>query len=54
MPRTHLEIISVAGMEQFLCEKLLAGGGVTLVTLTSDKSFAAKNLPVHGRKVISR
>lgn len=41
-------------MEQLLSEKTLAEGNLTVVRLTSDNAFAAKNLPVYGRKVILR
>jgi hypothetical protein len=40
-------------MEQFLSEKFEMGGGVTFVTSTTSSGFAAKNLPVYDRKVIS-
>lgn len=41
-------------MEQFLSKKALTLGSVTVVTLTSGNSFAAKNLHVYGRKVMVR
>jgi hypothetical protein len=50
--RTHHKIISMAEMEQFFSEKSSAEGSVTVVTLTSDGGFTAKNLAVYGRKVI--
>lgn len=40
--------------EQFLSEKVLTGGGVTLVMLTSGRAFGVKNLPIGGRKVSLR
>lgn len=52
MARTHPKIISETETEQFLSEKVVIGRGVTVVTLMSSNTFAAKNLPFYDRKVI--
>lgn len=51
MARTRIKIISEVEKEQYLSEKVLIRGGVTLVLLMSSSSFAAKNSPFMTRKV---
>jgi hypothetical protein len=50
MSRAHHAVICEAEAAQFLSEKAIMRGGVTVVTLTSSSVFAAKNLPVYDRK----
>jgi len=49
---TDVKVISETESDQFLSEKSLERGGVTVVTSTSASGFAAKNLSLCGRKVI--
>lgn len=50
MVRAHPKIISEVKTSRFLSEKPEAVGGVTVVTLTSDEGFAAKNSSVLSQK----
>ena len=51
MVRINLNVIFESETSQFLSEKVIAREGVTLVKLTSDNSFVAKNWPIMVGKV---
>ena len=51
MARTHFNISSDSETSQLLSERASAGGGITIVTLTSDEVLAAKNWPFMSREV---